>query len=296
MSKRYSLSGEPIYPRSLGEITHLSKSSIELFESCPHRWAYEYLLGNRGPKDRFANIGTAMHAVIESYLRHESSPIDISVIPQDELPSLYSYLTRLTSGHGGTIGVELELRLKFNEEAPPILAYVDHLYSDYFDDLGWSLVIEDHKSNRRFEDETEWRKKLQPQVYGWMVRNLYQQETVCFKVGYVNLGKTVIFQTSSHEDQRVVHRLNRAWEKMKGYAKSLEEKPLLEDWPATVSSSCQYCQLKGVCKSFRNALYHQTEDLLFHQLTPLSARLQKLKEVQGLIENEVKELKKMMAE
>lgn len=48
---------------------HVSASSIKLFESCPRRWHYRYILGRKESTSPSMELGSAVHAVLEDFLR-----------------------------------------------------------------------------------------------------------------------------------------------------------------------------------------------------------------------------------
>lgn len=48
---------------------HVSASSIKLFESCPRRWHYRYILGRKEGTSPSMELGSAVHAVLEDFLR-----------------------------------------------------------------------------------------------------------------------------------------------------------------------------------------------------------------------------------
>ena len=50
----------------------LSASQIETFSNCPRKWAWRYLEGVEDEPNKSAELGRAIHAELEKYLRGES--------------------------------------------------------------------------------------------------------------------------------------------------------------------------------------------------------------------------------
>lgn len=72
---------------------HVSASSIKLFESCPRRWYYRYILGRKEESSASMELGSAVHTVLESYLKTgafegEGIPLVIAQSGEHLLPAV----------------------------------------------------------------------------------------------------------------------------------------------------------------------------------------------------------------
>lgn len=56
------------------ELTHVSASSIGLFQRCPKRWYYSYLLGIKGKTTDAMTRGSKVHEQLEKYLKDGTKP------------------------------------------------------------------------------------------------------------------------------------------------------------------------------------------------------------------------------
>lgn len=288
------------YPRSLASITHLSASSIALFERCPQSWAASYLYGMKGPEGAAAKIGKTMHSLIENNLHGLETKHEHHKIPEAERFSFEQYLAKEIEPYRGvSMHIEHEAKIPWREDAPPILMYIDWVRQCSSQD--GTLVIVDHKSNRTYEPAEEWRKKIQPNIYGWGARIEWPQfPRIKFRVGYINLGTSVEFDLDAESDARTVVRLHAMWDKALEYAGSRDAIPPLENFPQEVNDGCTWCPLKKTCPSFRqtiedlSGIWNTLEPKIYSSQHELEARYVKLVQAQKLIEREIKEAEEVI--
>lgn len=280
------------FPIRLSDITHLSKSSIEIFHQCPHSWASRYLFGMKSPGGKYAAIGSANHEVIEKSLKGEELPQDqLAIIPASERPNVLLYLNNVARPvEKKLIGIEQEVRFKFNEDAPEILAYIDLWHWHPVEDR--AIVIVDHKTNRQHETADLWRGKWQPRIYTWLARKLFDVEIVYFVIGYVNIpGHDVSWRTDSSGDEKLVQELNDTWQEMIEYAGGVNAVPTLDRFPKRLNENCGWCPIKSTCSSFRNATIFFDPKAIEVQLMPAVQKWSKLKLVQDLVKTCIDETK-----
>lgn len=60
--------------------THVSASSIKLFESCPKRWFHKYVLGFKEEGSAAMELGSKVHACLEGYLAGKSLEGDPAIV------------------------------------------------------------------------------------------------------------------------------------------------------------------------------------------------------------------------
>jgi len=64
-------------------LNHVSHSQIELFNSCPRKWEYDYVKGIKSPQNPALFLGDCYHRVLEKNFRYKMSSgedIDIDII------------------------------------------------------------------------------------------------------------------------------------------------------------------------------------------------------------------------
>ena len=279
------------YPIALNQLHHLSKSSLEIFEQCPRTWASQYLFGRRDREgNKYSRIGTASHAIVEAHLKMEQLPMDqLNHIPAHEQSNTINYALSRDRGRG-TIGVEHEFLFKFREDAPPLYGLIDHLF---WHPVELAVVIEDHKTNRQYDNSDYWRETLQCQIYSMVTRYLTGVDTVYFRIGYVNQPNLPppLVRTTKESDLQLLVRLNELWDKMITYAGSVDRVPRLEDFPETITDSCKYCLLRSSCTSFRNNVIYFDAATIQQSLIPPIERLEKLTTIKKLLEHYIEETK-----
>lgn len=260
---------ESTYPRPLSGIAHLSASSIGSFESCPRAWAAHYLFGVKGESGVYANIGKVMHKTIESSILGTGEKHDLSIVKAEEVKNLEKYVEKVSERKHRVFATEYEARVKWREGCPPILMFMDMVEQD---DTG-AIVITDHKSNRRFEGASEWQKKIQPRIYAWGARVLWGNRRVVFRIGYINLGETVEWETDPEEDANLVRYLDQVWMTMLAYCRwKPDEIPSIDWFPPVLNNYCNTCT---ICKScpvykdcvleFENSLGLSTNNSIVHE-------------------------------
>lgn len=262
-------------------ILHVSASSIKMFESCPAQWRNEYLLGNRGPSGIYADIGTAVHEVVQDYLNciqndPTNHPSLVCIPDQKERDLAVKYALAREGKRARLVGTEIEVLLQIKDNLPPIKAFFDAVYWH----PGDILEIEDHKTNRSYEPASEWAIKIQQRIYPLLARILWPQaKKIRFTIGYVMLDKIVEWETDPEWDIDTMERVLKAWEGMN--QEQHEEK---------VGDHCRWCQLTGVCGSYQSTIRGFESSLLpmLREEHPAEA-LGRLKSVKKLVEQEIEQ-------
>lgn len=252
-------------PRTIADIAHLSASSIDLFETCPRRWANQYLYGAPRPSSRELRAGTAVHSLHQAVFGAPVEGDHWAHISEKEREAVVQFLTYLESRRPYTRAVEYEARVFFAHGAPPILLYIDRLEVS---ECGRILTIVDVKTNRRMEPITKWREKIQVQIYQWAVRQLWpgQFEEIRWRIEYALLGKQLEWVTNPDEDAVLVQRLNYAWQSLLEISQGRTTEVVPLDWfPEKTHQFCARCERKGACEAYQGAIQEfsrQTEGLL----------------------------------
>ncbi len=138
---------------------HVSASQITTFRDCPRKWYFEKVAGLTRPGTSATELGSAVHSVLEAYLRGEVATIE----PLDEVRAIArSGLEHLPTPHAG-----LEIELSLADDMPltdspvPVLGYVDLI------DHARNEII-DHKTSsspRYTKTESELRQNVQLHLY-----------------------------------------------------------------------------------------------------------------------------------
>lgn len=252
-----------------------------MYEDCPSNWAYQYLEGNKSESGIFAEIGTAAHSIVESYLKKEiDHPLnhpDLSVIPAKEKESVVQYALSREGKRERLIGTEIEFII---EVLPGIKVkgFIDSVY----DHTDGTIEIEDHKTNRSRETADEWAAKIQMRLYSLVARNFLwpNSKRIQFTVGYVMIGGDVTWQTDPAWDEETLKRIENAWTGMHG-----------GNYPEKLGSHCRYCPKSSTCTTYNREMKNMKESLMFPSVeeTPIEKYV-RLKEIKTLLEHELESI------
>jgi hypothetical protein len=289
-----------------GKVKHISNSSINMLEACPRRWAETYILGKREPQGEMAAIGSANHSIIQNFLSGKpyDGPEWNVIKDQTERNNLIEYLqlvaddpkdvenAHLNDHKGCTIAVEQEFKIKFREDAPPVLGFIDQ--KKVIDPV--SILVRDHKTNRRAESRSEWQKKLQPRLYAWAERQKNPHiELVIFSIGYINQeNKFLEWEIPKSEDEKTLARLNSAWEKMVAYYAEYEKTGNIESFPEVMTSDCKWCNLKATCQTFQTTIVKFETPAFLEKHESLPERYEAIKTIAGITASFLKETEALM--
>jgi len=123
----------------LNEIRHVSASSIKLYEACPTRWYYRYVIGDKEESTPAMELGTKVHSYLEDYLVSGTIPDQQEIAGEIAMAGLY-LLDRSRDKQ-----VELALdTLQLPGQPIPFKGFIDCLYSSH--DLEDFPEILDHKT------------------------------------------------------------------------------------------------------------------------------------------------------
>lgn len=313
------------FPLTPAMLPYMRVTSIATLEACPKSWAASYLLGmskeepltyeGKPPKKLTASmIGTAAHQIIEDYLyyrlviqNHEAETGDtlavlaetehhdptthpaLPWVAEKERPALIDYIygnNRLIKPKEKILHIEYEFSILWLEGAPPIKGHIDLLVEKNEN----TICIVDHKTNRAYEPVDEWRVKAQQMLYAWAIRQLFPQyKYIHWRIGYVNLGTEVNWETSIDDDIEIMTRLKSAWETVKNITSSAQGD--LSEFPANLNKACSYCPIKTACAVYKQS----TEDFAssMQMILPQNKieRYERLKQVEKLVKAEISETK-----
>lgn len=182
--------------RTVAELEHLSKSSIEAYQNCSALWEWRYLRGMRQPANPALLIGSAFDAVLERYLSLRTTSSNHTDIPplstlwasawaeltsgetaqqidwQGELPEVVENVGSKLVHYPGTQELLDNMRVLVDEHGPwlqrqvtmhvpgvpkPIIGYLDFVEADG--------VPGDFKTAARAWDNEKPLKELQPKIY-----------------------------------------------------------------------------------------------------------------------------------
>lgn len=257
-------SNPPLTDNSFQRVTEVTElqgiraTHFASFQECPKRWWLQTT--DRVPRvdSPYAAVGTAVHLVIEQWLRREfelfderwpkwQAHLEEHGVNAAERIKLVKYIESLDSlGYRDRmIECELNIRCPVYEGLIPMTGHLDLIMQD----PDGSLVIVDHKTNRRYESADVWSQRFQPRVYAFMARRAFPQcnGRVLFEIGYVNLGSKVRWECPLEDDAVVATRFYESIQEMNVYHRHVE-------WPERVGKWCGYCPVKATCHSFQSDL------------------------------------------
>jgi hypothetical protein len=235
-----------------GQLDALRVTSLGVLDACPRQWQAKYVQGiGVGTSSKAGNLGTLAHEVIEAFLLGNlfledqarllaiQAKLDQAGMPFHEIQALWAYLWQLKDDLPYVQAVELEFTLRVIEGALPLRGHIDLVLK-----RGDDLIIVDHKTNRKAQPVTWWEQQLQPQAYAWAIRQMWPGHRLYFRIGYVNLGRSLTWQMRRETDFKFVQRFTALWEQFAEY----RQKP--EPWPARHNENCKYCPISGRCPTF----------------------------------------------
>lgn len=244
---------ETIYPRPISDLKYLSVSNISLYRRCKRRWVASYLYGMWAPSGPYAAIGTAVHSIIETRLRSKftlpetdkpSEPIEDlwKVVPEPDHARIGRSVDSLVNSYKVVHGVEHKFVKEFGD-APPLLGYIDVIHSPN----EGVVMVDDHKTNRKYATADWWKRELQTKAYAWAVRDDYPESDLHFRINYVLLGRVSTWVTDPKDDADTVSALLEAWHSMSETCG--DSIPDLKSIPATANYYCNECPIRLSCEA-----------------------------------------------
>ena len=293
---------ETVTVKSLDEITHTRVTSIKTFHSCPARWRAEILGMGTKSKSKYADMGTAVHYVIEKCLLHqlelftrewEESMLWLESVgvPPKERIALLRYITQFVLPYRPhLIDVEATMELPLVSGAPPIRGHIDCR----FEGADNSVIIRDHKTSRRFDGVDHWRNQFQPLLYALGTAKQFPNRDIVFEIGYVNFGELVRWRITPQEMAVYETYLTSRYADM--HAEIVVYKRTGQ-WPERINDNCNYCPLRNECSAlvwshqdFMRSFDRNVGDI------SLGERLEWAKAVQSTVNHKVDELKEALIE
>ena len=259
----------------VSESTVLRATSMTAFNDCPARWCQEHpsglIAGNEeGEGGEFAARGRAVHEECAAVLRGldptsagwgaAEARLRAAGVPPPERNNAFRYACglwdRLNAGRWSALSVEGEFRTAIEPGVPLVKGTMDVLWWDE-EERCW--VIQDHKTNRRWEGVAEWAARLQPLTYAWALRQSIwnrgfngDRARIDFEIGYVNLGESVRWTTDAAADAAAAGRLKLLWQEWQVYDRT-------EEWPERLNRWCSSCPRLRACGAAQRALEEVSE-------------------------------------
>tara|TARA_R110000824_G_scaffold3746_16_gene17817 strand:- start:6118 stop:7746 length:1629 start_codon:yes stop_codon:yes gene_type:complete len=201
------------------KIQHVSASQFKTFSRCKRKWFIEKCTDAPRPEPSKAMaLGTAVHAVLEEYLRD-------GVEPDEETRAGRIAASGLHLLPEGVLEIETEIKLQDIE--PPLLGYIDVL------DLTepWMPVVIDHKTTSSWDwAKTEEELRCDPQMISYARYALDE----CSAADTVEVCHIQYKTKGAPEARRVSALLDREhvddqWEKLKQLATEIKATSLFDD-------------------------------------------------------------------
>lgn len=249
---------------------HLSVSRLKLYEACPRAFFYRYVEpreladDEKVPMAEAPAFGVALHDALERLFVWVVEEEFSGRIPEGVLMGYYreawaaSHLTGLGLFQEGIailraylgehpdidsrniLAVEREFNLQVGEFL--VNGYIDRI--DKIDDE--TVEIIDYKSNRMLFSRDEVDSDLQMSVYGLVARELFPwAKTIRFA-----------FHMLRHGVVQATERTPASLLDTKEYIVALGRRTEAKDatFPPKLNSNCAYCDARGRCDAYKNAL------------------------------------------
>jgi len=243
MSKALRVVNNGLNP--LESLPYLRTTGFRTFNACQRQWAVEFLSDKKQKDNVWSKIGTAAHFVVEHVFRSaagldHASDDEIAAewlkVPGDESEELTWYVDYMMSlKYKSVLGVEDEFQIELPGVGMKIKGTLDLILEL---DNG-DIMIVDHKTNRSFEGVSYWQADIQPLIYAMATRMKYPGRVIHYKLGYINLSRTmgtVDWVTDPNDDVHVERFIRESYETM-------VYNEWTGHWPATVHPECHYCPL-----------------------------------------------------
>ena len=269
---------------------HVSVSRLRRYEECPQSFEFQYVnKGEREPQGEPAAFGTVLHDALERTYRWVVEEEFAGHLPEEVLTRAYreawteSAMVRLPLyqegleilrayardaglvDHMNILSIEKEFNLLVGPGVCQLIAesekdkwrsvpnhFVINGYIDRVDRVpGGDNEIEvvDYKSNRMLYTREEVDQDLQMSVYGLVCRQLYPwAKSIGFAFHMIRHG--------------VVQRTKRTHEQLAdvaGYVIALGTRSEKGPYPAKVNTNCGYCDHRGRCAAYKDALTRKLE-------------------------------------
>ena len=239
---------------SLDELENIRVTGVKTFHACPRRWKAEILGEGVHRESPYARRGTAVHAIVERYLRGEPATdaffeearifLNSQELPEEEIEACFRYLGTLEPLRDRVLHVEHTV--SHSGYWHPIVGHVDAIF--WYNDEGDILIL-DHKTNRFYRGSDWWSRQPQQRLYAWLVRRTFlgrepPLRDIYFAIGYVNLDRRVIWRTDPADAAW-------AWQQYDNLMLELEVYRRTEEWPERVNPDCRFCPLKSTCQTLQ---------------------------------------------
>lgn len=247
---------------------HLSVSRLRRFEQCPKSFELHYVQGLAGEPNDSLRFGSLLHAVLERLHRwvldeefagrlDEARAIEIYrdewaraglsgfALFEEGQGLLRAYLREHGEvDHRGLLAVEKEFRLDVG--GFEVLGYIDRV--DRVDDE--TVAVVDYKTNRLIFTREEVDSDLQLTVYLMAARELWPWAR---KV-------RLVFHLLRHGIQMQTERTEEQVQAARDYVISLgRQTESATEYPARLNANCVYCDHRGQCAAYRDAVAGRVE-------------------------------------
>ena len=239
---------------SLDDLTSLRVTQIAQFAACPRRWRANVLGEGEQSESPYARIGTAVHLVIERYLRGEFNLdswleqalyLEQEGVGPKEREHTRRYCAAMEPIRRNVVALEQEMVLEVRQDGPTVKGHIDAIFIECDANGKHHLIIRDHKTNRSHRGSMWWREQIQPRLYAAML-SLEFKMPIHFEIGYVNLGEVVRWTpTQAEMNDALQHSLD-VWDDIKTYKR-------MNFWPEFINDECSYCPLRNSCATLKES-------------------------------------------
>lgn len=244
-------------PPLVNKDMHFSASGIKMYEDCPLKFKYNYILKIPTPQKSFFQLGTDMHAVFEqmSRLKMQGEVPDISKAREmldvtwnphvfdsrTQEQQEYSKMQKMLDfwmdfeRHNPNETVEVEGEFEIKLDGARFGGYIDRLDRTPEGDY----IVIDYKTGTTNLSKNKLKKDLQIALYCMAVKEKYGKLPVQAGHMYVN---------PELAELRLVDVSEEGVEAVAGRVREIVGRVLEEDFDIKEETNCWFCDYKGICE------------------------------------------------
>lgn len=246
----------------------LSYSRINKFLSCALAYKYKYVDDKEEMESKPAEVGTAVHEVLEKYFktmqeRGEGKDVEYmeeilydKALKPEYWNEAYEICTRFARNNDLTDAqfpdeYNLEKKFALDKSLEPvdffsdeaifrgILDFVSPPQDDY-------IIIKDFKTNQALPPQSKIQNDLQLGSYAWMLSKMYPD------VDYFDIS--LWFVRYNHMMDRTVSRgeIDHIEKRLMGLFDELSRAEVKEEFEPTISQACSWCDFSNICPEYND--------------------------------------------
>jgi RecB family exonuclease/AraC-like DNA-binding protein len=287
---------------------HLSVSRLKRYDKCPLDFKFSYVDGRKEDMGKdAADLGKLVHRALELIYRQawehrysgsvpdkgvirfyrrafEEAYITSDAAYREGLAMVRSYLAGRSIDHSQILDLEQEFRLPLEDFQ--VFGYIDRI--DKVDDSTAKVI--DYKTGRYVPTRDELNNDLQLSVYGLVVLQRFSW------VKYVQYELEMVRHNITLSTTRTPEQLMEAAHYVVSLGKIIES---TESMPAKLNELCPWCDHRGGCHAYQDALRRGEGELRFQiasdDVERLSAERERAANLERIARSRRKEVDKLLS-